>query len=151
MIKIPAIFISLWFILTIETFAQGICIPDPLEVTSLRGQVVFSFSKGEEPLSKASVKLRSANYPRPVIAKAKINKNGEFDFKGIKYGTYILTVTYPQLARLDVETSFIKEKEKTNSRQMIIFSLGANFTVPCGGGKAFLRTLNNPPLKKSGN
>lgn len=140
MIKILTIFIGLWFILPTETFAD-ICIPESLEVTSLRGRVIDVFSKGEEPLSKASVKLRSAIDPDRVIKTAKVDENGEFDFKGIKYGTYILSVTYPQLARLDVRIFFIKEKEKTNPGQAIIFSLGSNFNEPCGGSKAFLRTL----------
>jgi hypothetical protein len=129
---------SLWLVFTIETFAQGICIPAPLKVTTLKGQVVTSLTKGEEPLPNASVELRQAIYQGRVIKKVKANENGEFSFQDIKVGNYVLTVTYPQLARIDIPILLGRVKGKENLDQMIVIVLGSNFTKPCGGGRAFI-------------
>jgi hypothetical protein len=124
----------------VSAYAQGICVQSPLVVNSLNGKVVSKLTKGEAPIVRASIVLLEDRYQGRVLAQTTSDANGVFKFnKRIKLGKYILKVSYPELATFYGPVSLVKSGSALPSEELVII-IGADFTKPCGGSSAEVRT-----------
>ena len=122
---------------------EAICIPDPVRVKHVRGQVYFVFGQNRRPLESAVVEIIDRVNKKNLIAAATTDEKGNFDFAGIKPGCYLLRGRHP--AALALETELVVErgmfggKEKTRHIQIV---LGAEMITPCGGG--YFKVISQP-------
>jgi len=122
-----------------KAVAQGICIPEPLKVTAVCGQVVLPSKKGEEPLQGAKIELREKDYEGRTIATVTADESGCFNFSGIQPGKYVLRASYPDLMQFMIRVQVVKAPKAKESQCHILIALGANALEPCGGGFAKVR------------
>jgi len=65
---------------------EAICIPDPVRVKHVRGQVHFASGENRRFLEDALVEILDRANNKKLIATATSDANGNFDFAGIKPG-----------------------------------------------------------------
>jgi hypothetical protein len=118
--------------------AQGICVQEPLVVSSVAGRVVAQLDKGETPLHDITVKV--LNRSKRVIAKAVTHDDGLFNFtRTIKPGKYVLDVSYRRLLATYRGELEVVPAAPSMPRKEIVVTLGADFVHPCGGTHAELK------------
>lgn len=115
-------------------YAQGICIPKPIKVTSLSGRIMFPAAKGEEPVSEAIVELREYREGGRVLKMLTTNTDGCFNFGNLKSGKYKIHVKAKGLHQMVVEVRLVKGINPRKSQRYVVIALGADALEPCGGG-----------------
>lgn len=118
------------------THAQGICIPDPVEVRQVKGQVFFAWNGKRRPLERVTVEVlgRSDDENR-LVASATTDVDGRFHIANLKPGRYWLVTKHGAVIGIGVEMSV---KTASTGRKacgrLIVFTLGADPSKTCGGG-----------------
>ena len=121
--------------------AQGICVPDELTINAVSGKVMAHLVQGESPISDATVSLLKDQYKGRMIAETATDASGNYSFKDIKPGKYVLKVTSPNLAAFYVRVRVVQKKSSkdlTPEREIVVL-MGAAFNKPCAGSFAELR------------
>jgi len=121
--------------------AQGICVPDTMNVVAVSGRVVAELEKGETPL-QASVTLMKGPNSGPVIATRAVDADGRFNFDHLKPGKYRLKVSTPHLLDFYLDL-ILKPARAVKDEKEIVIKIGADLIKPCGGSSAELRVKKN--------
>jgi hypothetical protein len=123
---------------SLPVLAQGICVADTLKVTDVSGKVVLKFANGEQALNDASVTLRRTNIYGSVVAKQSVNRDGNFSFKHVRPGKYLLIASEPRFADfylgLEVKRSKTSRKDKD-----IVVVMDVNSGKECSGSYVEMR------------
>ena len=128
----------------ISTAAPDICAYDTLKVAVLRGRVVYEPSQvGIEPAANATVELRKAGYNGRVIARVVADKDGRFNFVGMKAGKYVIYVEAPKrISRIYFPVELNKPPKLNNGEPEITVTLGFGYKG-CGGSFAQYGEVKN--------
>lgn len=120
-----------------RTNAQGMCIPTPVGVKRVKGQIFFSHGGNRRPLQDVTVEVINRNKLGGVIASTVTDARGHFHLEGISTGRYWLKTRHSQVIGIEVElkvTASGKNNKPCNCDRLIVFVLGADPSKPCGGG-----------------
>ena len=82
---------------TVQYFAQGICVPDTLAVTYVKGKVLAHLNRGDEPLQNIIIRITKKDRMKKIIKETKTDKDGFFDVGKLKKGSYNLIASYQGL------------------------------------------------------
>ena len=126
-------------VLTIETWAQGMCVPPEFKVKTVQGKIIGTSSKGEEPIEGILVELRKKDDLGPITAKLTTGEDGHFKFTNIRPGRYVVVATHPLFVSFIYRLIVNKHLKKEISKQEIVIDLGVDNYKACGGGFAELR------------
>jgi hypothetical protein len=131
--------------LAVPAAAQGICVPETLDVTNVTGKVVSQLKQGEVPLSNASVMLLEDHYQGRMLTETITRENGLFSFSHIKPGKYVLKVSFPNLPTFYgvVRVKKVKASKVTIEQKELVVTIGTEVTKPCGGSKMEARAKKN--------
>jgi len=129
------LFVLLFLSLQRPAQIEAICIPDPVKVKHVRGQVYFASGENRRFLKDAVVEIIDRANDKKLIATATSDANGNFNFAGIKPGRYLLRGRHPAALALETELTvdrgMFSRKEEAPRIQIV---LGAEMITPCGGG-----------------
>jgi hypothetical protein len=117
--------------------AQGMCIPTPIKVKKVKGQVLFGYEGNRRPLPDVTVELARQSKPQKIIASTITDQNGHFQLEGINPGRYWLKTKHSQVIGIEVELKVVtggRGNKRHDHNGVIIFVLGADPSKTCGGG-----------------
>lgn len=126
--------VSILLLTSSLTHAQGICIPEPIKVSQVRGHVLSGPEEDRSPLEAATVKVLELG-TNHVLLSTTTDKSGQFHIQGLKAGKYALQAEHPAASSIAVEMTVTtpRQSSKRNNR-LIEFVLGADPTKDCWGG-----------------
>jgi hypothetical protein len=132
--------VSLLFIgLMTQAVAQGVCVPPTLRIAAVSGQVIRTYSKGEESLEGTTITLRKGHSQGSIVAKVITDAAGRFTFQKIRPGKYVLLVEKSLYITFVFPVQVNKSSKSVTQRNEIIINLGADYNASCGGSYAKLR------------
>lgn len=111
-----------------------ICVADVLKVPSVAGRVVMQSNKGEEPLPRAAVSLKTGS-SIDVIAKQPVTSDGTFSFDGLRSGRYVLVVSASGFADFYLALDLKRSKGKADQKEIVVI-MDVDFKKLCNGGSA---------------
>jgi hypothetical protein len=124
-------------LLSIQLFAQGICVPETFRVNSVSGKVMAHLEGRDEAFEDVSVKIFKKGKSKKAIKETKTSIDGLFDFSSLKSGKYNLVVSYPKLSNFYLD--LVVSSENPPKNEQITIWLGADFLKPCSGSYAELK------------
>ncbi|HLL13958.1 MAG TPA: carboxypeptidase-like regulatory domain-containing protein [Pyrinomonadaceae bacterium] len=129
--------------LTLQSNAQGVCVPPDLTVSAIRGRVVSV--DGNHPIPEVKVNVineEEEEEDKWIVASTVTDDDGNFAFPGIKSGSF-----YVQAKAFGFVPSGPRVRLTARSRanrkraQIIIIAVGLDPSIACGGGYAELRPV----------
>lgn len=120
---------------SIGALGQGMCVPERLRVSEVKGQVFSGYEGKQRPQADVTVEVTKLHNAKRVVARSVTDVDGYFHIEGIRPGKYWLSTKHHQLIGIDVELNVVATgyKSKTDVRR-IVFVLGADPSKMCGGG-----------------
>jgi hypothetical protein len=118
---------------TAVAMAQGLCIPDPLTSTAIRGHVYFEAGGKKEALADVVMELAPYGYDRPVVKKVVTDSKGWFEMLSVRPGRYYLSAKHEAVIGLRVEIRFKRAKRSGGGDEGLEFVLRNDPSKACGG------------------
>lgn len=118
------------------TFAQDVCIPEPLSVSYLRGRVYFEVNGKRAPLPDVTVEVAPYGYKKPAIATLVTKEDGAFVLPQVRSGRYSLSVRHAVVIGLSVEVRVKQAKRPKPDPALIEIVLRNDPTRHCAGATA---------------
>ena len=117
----------------LTVLAQGMCVPDPLMGSTIRGHVYFEVDGKKEALSAVNIELSTYGYDRPVLKTVTTDSQGWFEMPKIRPGHYSLTAKHAGVIGLTVEIRLKRSKKAEEGNGGIEFILRNDPSKACGG------------------
>ena len=117
----------------LTVLAQGMCVPDPLMSSAIRGHAYFEVEGKKEALSAVKIELSTYGYDRPVLKTVTTNSEGWFEMTKIRPGHYSLTAKHAGVIGLTVEIRLKRPKKAEDGNVGIEFTLRNDPSKACGG------------------
>ncbi len=136
---------------TVLGMAQGMCIPDPLTSSAIRGHVYFEVDGKRKALSDVVIELSPYGYDRPVVKKAATDFEGSFEMPNVRPGHYYLTAKHAAVIGITVEIHLKRAKNSDEGERGIEFVLRNDPSKACGGATVELASKparEQPPKQR---
>jgi hypothetical protein len=134
---------------TVVVMAQGVCIPDPLTSSAIRGHVYFEVEGKREALSDVVMELAPYGYDRSVVKKVATDSKGWFEMLNVRPGRYCLSAKHEAMIGLRVELRLKRAKKSGAGDEDIEFILRNDPSKACGG--ATVRLASQPSREQPPN
>jgi hypothetical protein len=120
---------------SVVALGQGMCVPEPVKVGQVKGQVFFGHDGKQRPQQGVTVEVTAYRSQKRVIASTVTDAEGHFYIDDIRPGKYWLRTKHNQIIGIDVELNIVAASdEKKPEDWRIVFVLGADPSKMCGGG-----------------
>jgi len=137
-------------------FGDDMCIPDPITVGAVEGNVYFEVGGKRQALSDVTVEVAPYGYKKPPVAVVVTKQDGRFSLAQIQAGRYYLSVRHTSIIGLSVEMRVTRPKRAKGVTGEIEIVLRNDPSKYCAGGtvnvvrKAGHRAFQSPQLIQAG-
>lgn len=129
MVPQPIIGLLICLVMVLPTPGQGICIPAPISVASIKGTVLFELPGKRLPLREVTIRVLEYKSKRS-IASFVTKDDGEFSLASISPGRYYLSAEAEGIIGITVELRIDQKSQRLD--QDIEFILRNDPMRPCG-------------------